>query len=106
MFGHVINLNFDRRGDAHKTLCGGVFSIFFKMFLAGYVYLMLYKLISKGNDTNLGYEGQIQLTELGPVNYRDTRMSFFFVLRKQNPDKNAPLNTLEDAKGYFSMDVV
>ena len=83
MFGHIINLNFDRRGDAHKTLCGGVFSIFFKTFLAFYVYLMVYKLISKGNDTNLGYEGQIRLEELGEIDYRDTRLRFFWIIRKQ-----------------------
>ena len=57
MFGHVINLNFDRRGDSHKTMCGGVFSIFFKGFLTFYVYLMFTKLMFKTNDTKYLYEG-------------------------------------------------
>ena len=82
MFGHVINLNFDRRGDSHKTLCGGFFSILFKMFLAFYVYLMFDKLIFKGNDTNFTFEGQIHLAKFGMVNFRDTKMKFFHVLRK------------------------
>ena len=104
MFGHVINLNFDRRGDAHKTVCGGVFSLFFKTFLAGYVYLMLYKLISKGNDTNLGYEGQIRLEELGEIDYSVTRMRVFYVIRKQADP--SLLKKIEDADGYFEMNVV
>ena len=104
MFGHVINLNFDRRGDAHKTICGGVFSIFFKAFLAFYVYLMAYKLISKGNDTNFGYEGQIHLENFGSVNYMDTRMKFFHVIRKQS--KDVKIENLKDMEGYFTMHVV
>lgn len=55
MFGHVINLNFDRRGDSHKTVCGGFFSILFRTFLTLYVILMFKKLIQKGNDTNFTY---------------------------------------------------
>ena len=57
MFGHIINLNFDRRGDSHKTLCGGFFSITLKSFLLFYFYLMMIKLVLKGNDTNFSYEG-------------------------------------------------
>ena len=57
MFGHIINLNFDRRGDSHKTLCGGFFSITLKAFLLFYFYLMMIKLVLKGNDTNFSYEG-------------------------------------------------
>ena len=33
MFGHVVNLNFDQRGVAHKTFIGGFFSIFIRIFL-------------------------------------------------------------------------
>ena len=69
MFGHVVNLNFDRRGDSHKTLCGGIFSIGLKVFLTFYVYLMLVKLVFKGNDTNFSYEGKFNLDEIGDVRY-------------------------------------
>lgn len=82
MFGHVINLNFDRRGDSHKTFCGGIFSIALKGFLTFYVYLMLVKLIFKGNDTNFSYVGQLDLEALGEVNYDDMNMRFFHVIRK------------------------
>ena len=82
MFGHVINLNFDRRGDSHKTLCGGIFSIALKVFLTFYVYLMFIKLIFKGNDTNFSYKGQLDLVKLGDVDYNDINMKFFHVIRK------------------------
>lgn len=88
MFGHVINLNFDRKGDSHKTLCGGVFSIALKGFLSFYVILLLIKLISKGNDTNLSTEGLLHLEDLGAVNYdfQSMHMKFFHVIRKQDKE--------------------
>ena len=27
IFGKRINLNFDKRGETHKTLCGGIFTV-------------------------------------------------------------------------------
>ena len=69
MFGHVINLNFDKRGDSHKTLCGGVFSIGLKGFLSFYVILLLIKLFSKSNDTNMNTEGLLRLDDIGAINY-------------------------------------
>ena len=82
MFGHVVNLNFDRRGDSHKTLCGGILSIFFKGFLTFYVYIMFTKLIFKTNDLNYEFEGQWDIDHMEPVKFSDMRMQFFHVLRK------------------------
>ena len=53
MFGHVVNLNFDQRGDSHKTTCGGCGSLLLKGFLTLYIFLNIKKLIWKENDTNL-----------------------------------------------------
>lgn len=61
IFGHVINLNFDQRGDSHKTLCGGCGSITLKTFLTFYIYLNITKLIFKENDTNLSTQGLLDL---------------------------------------------
>ena len=104
MFGHVINLNFDRRGDSHKTLCGGVFSIFFKCFLTFYVYLMFTKLIFKTNDTNYTYEGQWHLEGMEAIKYSDMSMRFFHVIKKQSMG-NTGLK-YSDIDGYFTMSIV
>ena len=69
MFGHVVNLNFDMRGDSHQTVCGGLFSLSVRGFLTFYVILLLKKLFWKENDTNFSTTGLIDLQTLGPVNY-------------------------------------
>lgn len=82
MFGHVINLNFDQRGDSHQTLCGGCGSIMVKTFLTLYIYLNVTKLIFKENDTNLSTVGLIDLEKLGAVDYKDMNILFYHTVRK------------------------
>ena len=109
MFGHVINLNFDRRGDSHKTLCGGVFSIVLKSFLVFYVYLKFDMLIYNGNDTNFSYEGQLDLDVLGDVDYSTTNMKFFHVIQKQQvelADMMKEVKSFDVFSKYFKMTYV
>lgn len=83
MFGHVVNLNFDMRGDSHQTVCGGLFSLSVRGFLTFYVALLLKKLFLKENDTNFSTTGLIDLEQLGPVAYNEEmHMKFFHVIRK------------------------
>ena len=37
MFGHPIELNFNKKGSTHNTVVGGFFSIYIRMFLLFYV---------------------------------------------------------------------
>lgn len=51
MFGHIVNLNFDNRGDSHNTVIGGVVSIIIKLFMVVYIFCLIKKMIlSEGND--------------------------------------------------------
>ena len=50
MFGHQVGLNFNKQGDHHKTKIGGFFSIFVRMGLSVYIFLMCKKLITSGGD--------------------------------------------------------
>jgi hypothetical protein len=52
MFGHTINLNFNKEGDSHKTFIGGCFSVFIKVAMFAYVFMNLKKLILKEDDSN------------------------------------------------------
>ena len=65
LFGHVINLNFNQKGDSHKTTIGGVASIFVKLIMAIYVFLSFEKLIFKLDDKNSTDYGLLDLVELG-----------------------------------------
>jgi hypothetical protein len=48
MFGHVIALNFNKKGESHSTFIGGFFSFFIKIAFVIYVYMQFAKLILKG----------------------------------------------------------
>lgn len=45
MFGHTINLNFDKQGDTQNTIIGGCFSLFIRIAMTGYVLLNLKKMV-------------------------------------------------------------
>ena len=50
MFGHVINLNFNREGTSHKTIFGGIVSIILKVLLMIWVYLNFKKMLLYEDD--------------------------------------------------------
>ena len=52
IFGHTINLNFNREGSSHKTILGGIVSFLLKLFLAFYVYYNLKKMFLYEDDKN------------------------------------------------------
>ena len=39
MFGHVIALNFNKKGESHTTLIGGFFSVLIKIAFSIYCYM-------------------------------------------------------------------
>ena len=50
MFGHVIQLNFDKQGETHNTLIGGCFSGFLKLFFMLYFLMNIKKLVLFEDD--------------------------------------------------------
>ena len=57
MFGHEIDLNFDKKGEKHNTLIGGFFSIIIYIGLGFYMYKNIVKLIeiSDNDETTTIY---------------------------------------------------
>lgn len=47
IFGYPIALNFDSKGNKHKTLVGGICSMFLKIFFLAYIILNLKMIILK-----------------------------------------------------------
>ena len=83
MFGHVINLNFNRNGAEYKTPIGGCFSIVIKIVIWIYVFIKLYNLFTLGDNS---YTTQFTITnwdELGPMKYMDMDFTMFYIIRKQ-----------------------
>jgi hypothetical protein len=82
MFGHTINLNFNKEGDSHKTTIGGVFSIFIKTAIFLYVFMNLKKMILREDDTNMIEYNLIDLDTEPASNYGEMNYQMFYVLRK------------------------
>lgn len=83
MFGHTINLNFDQQGSAHKTIVGGVISIFLKVFLGILLILNIVKMYKRDSNNNSTLYELVKLSEIGVVSFNETKLFPFHVIRKQ-----------------------
>ena len=72
LFGHYIHLNFNRQGDSHKTLIGGLFSILVKIMMIFYIIINVRKLVSNDDYKSLTELHTIDLHKLGIINYKST----------------------------------
>ena len=103
-FGHYIHLNFDQEGEAHKTLFGGLYSIFIRAFLCLYFYLNASKIITHADDDNVTTSGLLDLDALGEVDFRsDTSMLVFQVLRKQMDPSRLQFGSGDNLDEYIEM---
>ena len=83
MFGHPITLNFDKQGDTHRTFIGGIVSIVVKVLMTIYILMKLGKLVFKDGSNNAVTALMVKLDLLGEVEYFDTNLLLFYVLKKQ-----------------------
>ena len=83
MFGHTINLNFNKEGDSHQTLIGGFFSIFIRLAMFIYVFMNFKKMILHEDDSTFTEVNTIDLEEYGEKPFSETEMNMFHVIRKQ-----------------------
>jgi len=82
IFGHVITLNFDRKGDSHKTWIGGVFSVLIKAYMCFFIFSKLSKLVGR-QEANYSTSGILVETKLfGVVPWKNTQISSFFVFKR------------------------
>ena len=84
MFGHEIKLNFNRNGDAHTTVIGGLTSCIVKALIYIYIYMCAMKLFMIEDAQIETKIKNLDLDELGEVDYQDAKSSLFWVLRKTN----------------------
>ena len=72
-----------------------------RTFLVLYVYLLIDKLIYKGNDTDFSFFGLLEMDKLGIVKYSDMNLKIFMVVSKQDSTSNPPIKKLSDIDPYF-----
>lgn len=81
MFGHLITMNFNKRGNHHKTLIGAIFSLAIKIGIYVYVALTFKQLIAKDANKNSTIYSSEPIDSFGTVYYNETGHFTFYVLR-------------------------
>ena len=51
LFGHPVELNFNKRGSQHNTVLGGIVSIVVKALMVAYVGLLFNRMLIYGDDS-------------------------------------------------------
>ena len=69
MFGHLITMNFNKRGNYHKTLIGAFFSILIKVGIYIYVALTFKQLLFKDANKNSTIYSSEAIADFGTVYY-------------------------------------
>ena len=99
MFGHVINLNFNKNGNSHGSFIGGVFSVIIKLMLLLYVFLIVKMWLLNEGDTNFSQTDVVDVNEAGHVNFGDVDVNIFHVIQMQNDEEVDP----EKLQKYVTM---
>ena len=82
MFGHLITMNFNKKGNRHKTQIGAIFSMFIKFFIYVYIGLTFKSLLFLDPNKNGTTNTMEAITNFGKVIYADSGHSVMYVLRK------------------------
>ena len=108
MFGHPIEMNFERDGSTYRTVIGGFFSSLVKLFIFLYSLVVFKRLIYYERDNNFTTVGFTDMKE--NIDYFKTNLTVLHVLRKQRPGGEVSMakQTEEDLakyyKAYFNID--
>jgi len=96
ILGYPVSLNFDKKGQNFKTINGGIFSLIYFGFILFYGILGILKIKFHLQDTNLSYTNNLNLGDLGPVNFNSTNFKYFFWFLKGNENLNIPYENLTE----------
>ena len=94
LFGHAIALNFNRQGDRHNTIIGGLISLVIKAAMTVFLISNIHKLITYDDDTINTTKKKIDLTEAGALKYDGKKQLYFWVLSNTagGPEKSVYLH--------------
>ena len=67
VFGHPIQLNFNKKGSAHNTLFGAFATLFVLAFLVVYFWIHFYRMWTYGNDTISRYDETVDLENIDEI---------------------------------------
>ena len=70
MFGHTINLNFNKQGYTHQTFVGGFFSFIIKIAMGTYIFMNFKKLLFYEDDSLNEEIQKLDLDQLEELPYK------------------------------------
>ena len=76
-------MNFNKNGDVHRTVIGGIISLLIKAGFIWYAYVMLYRSIFREYDWSMNSVQYLNLAEMGAISLTDTNLTIFWNLSKQ-----------------------
>ena len=83
MFGHVIQLNFNRKGELHRTFIGGFISVFIRSAMIMYFFWHLKTMFFMEDDNITSYNKMKDIINMGEVSYKKSDLMIFYTIRKQ-----------------------
>lgn len=86
VFGYPVNLNFNEKGDSHKTFLGSIVTIIYYLFTFAYTCLCFYRLIYHLQDLDNFVTSSVDLASLGVVNYNQTGFKMFSQIKGKMVD--------------------
>ena len=90
MFGHPIGLNFAQKGEEHKTMLGGFFSLLINILLIIYFAICVNKLVTGEENLRITTMATLDLVEYEDVSYADTSLTLFAIIRKDGHGSATP----------------
>jgi hypothetical protein len=78
MFGYRVELNFNKKGSTHKTMCGGLTSILVLCLMMAYVIINVKKLVLQEDDTLKSIIVETDIEKVDPVLLNETNLELIF----------------------------
>ena len=82
LFGYKYRINFNGKGNPHRTLLGGSATIIIYALMLWLIKINFERVLFNLDDKNTTEHGLIDQNDTTPVNYNETNMFNFFVIRK------------------------
>jgi hypothetical protein len=80
IFGHKINLNFDQKGEIHKTYCGGCFSLLFKLLFIIFAIIQVYAIHSGRRSVLSSMPYPVNLETTGDISLGKEEVGIFLLI--------------------------
>ena len=92
IFGYVIRLRFNGKGDSHQTLLGGIVTIVTYVFVIAYTAILCQKMVTFGQDVNNSYQLPQNSAEQ-QVSWKDLNMDIFINIYDLRQQKWVPYDS-------------